>query len=135
MVKQGGTSNLWNISPQTHPQALQMQRKQMKRTAFKPRKGKTWKKLDKISKSPHRRAKLFIPQSVRDEVMERSGEQCEVMDAGYRCGYTGQHMHHLKPKGRGGKNTVDNLKWICAVCHAYIHQNPKCAEEMGLLIK
>jgi 5-methylcytosine-specific restriction endonuclease McrA len=45
-------------------------------------------------------------------------------------------IHHRKPRGRGGKlNDPTNFVSVCRQCHKKIHDNPKWAEEIGLLIK
>ena len=33
--------------------------------------------------------------------------------------------HHLKPKNKGGKNTLDNGLTLCRDCHTIVHHNIK----------
>lgn len=97
--------------------------------------------LAKVSKNKEKRARLTIPSAVRKAVQERSGFQCEVVekqsmgsfDVSIRCMNPASDLHHVTPKGRGGKNTVSNLKHICRACHIFIHHKVKKATDMGLL--
>lgn len=41
--------------------------------------------------------------------------------------------HHVVPRARGVDHSPGNLLWVSAQCHAYIHENPKWAAEMGYL--
>jgi RNA-directed DNA polymerase len=44
------------------------------------------------------------------------------------------HIHHKEPRSQGGKNTVDNLDLLHAVCHRQIHsQNPVKRSTAGCL--
>jgi hypothetical protein len=108
-------------------------------TSRKPLKQKTplkrYKRLNPISKNKERAAKRFIPKAVLKQLHERSGGQCEVIVQGYRCNGGAKDPHHVLPKGRGGKNTLDNLLHICRWCHRLIHDYPDKAEQMGILKK
>lgn len=50
------------------------------------------------------------------------------------CTYHSTDVHHRD--GRIGSNYLDKTKWIpgCRACHVWIHNNPKSARELGLLI-
>lgn len=41
---------------------------------------------------------------------------CEI------CGNKGHHKHHIISKSKGGKNTKDNLTFLCASCHMEVHK-------------
>ena len=38
----------------------------------------------------------------------------------YYCG----HVSHIKSRGAGGEDTLDNAKWKCFDCHRREHDNP-----------
>lgn len=40
---------------------------------------------------------------------------CEI------CKNKGHHKHHIISKSLGGKNTNDNLTFLCASCHHEVH--------------
>ena len=42
-------------------------------------------------------------------------------------------LHHILPRSRGGKNEIDNLIPVCAMCHMWIHAHPAEAKKHGLL--
>lgn len=51
---------------------------------------------------------MSIPQSVKDEVYERSGGQCEI------CGSThGLQHHHIVKRSQGGPDTAENIILLC----------------------
>lgn len=58
-------------------------------------------------------------KAFRVAVFERAGGHCE------RCGVQPRkgelHAHHLKPRGRGGRHTIENGAALCAGCHDAIH--------------
>ena len=79
-----------------------------------------------------RRARLTyrprrIPALVRMEVRLRAGGWCE------RCGAQGHHLHHRRPRSRGGADTADNLVLLCWRCHAWVHDHPAQAKAEGWL--
>jgi 5-methylcytosine-specific restriction endonuclease McrA len=57
-----------------------------------------------------------IPIAVRDEVFVRDGARCTYKGpGGRRCGATqGLTLDHVTPFARGGGNTVNNLRLLCA---------------------
>lgn len=102
----------------------------MKRSAFKPRKGKIWKSLNRVSKSPHRRAARTIPESVKREVRERSFGRCERKG----CQRIAVDFHHILARSQGGKHTAVNLKHLCRPDHTLCKDRPNEAIELGLVI-
>jgi len=66
--------------------------------------------------APPLRRRGHIPRAVLREVVERDGLQCSYQGAnGCRC--TAQaflQVHHERPWARGGRETVDNLRLLCA---------------------
>ena len=57
-----------------------------------------------------------IPAAVRDKVFVRDKGRCAYIGmTGERCGAThGLQIDHIVPYGRGGRNTADNLRLLCA---------------------
>lgn len=51
------------------------------------------------------------------------------------CILRASHAHHVLPRGRGGKDTLDNLVALCHPCHTYVHANPAWSYEAGLLAR
>ena len=41
--------------------------------------------------------------------------------------------HHILPRGRGGKDTYDNLVSLHRKCHRYIHEHPAEGKRKGFL--
>jgi 5-methylcytosine-specific restriction endonuclease McrA len=62
------------------------------------------------------RGSRHVPASVRDEVFVRDGGRCTYKGpGGKRCGATfGLTLDHVTPFARGGGNTADNLRLLCA---------------------
>lgn len=122
-----------------------MKRSPLKRSAFKRK--ATHKKLSPISKDKARRDKRFIPKAVMEALLLRSGGQCEVSDetlippngmVGFsfmmRCQNKADDPHHVLPKSRGGKNTLDNLLHLCRYPHhAMCKDKPLEAKKLGIL--
>lgn len=54
-----------------------------------------------------------------------------------RCGlnpaHKAQHVHHILPRGSGGKDELENLIPLCSKCHGKIHQEGtrKWREKLG----
>lgn len=55
-----------------------------------------------------------FPQKVRDQIIEDQNGQC------YLCGSSTKYIHHVKPRGRGGRGVRTNGMLACVNCH-----NPK----------
>jgi 5-methylcytosine-specific restriction endonuclease McrA len=48
---------------------------------------------------------------------------CEV------CGSQAVDIHHIQPRSRGGKDTVENLMALCRGCHHEVHFGTKFKSE------
>lgn len=55
-------------------------------------------------------------QSVKKEVIKRSGNRCERCDIDFDEGTTGE-FHHIIPVVFGGSNSIDNCSLLCRDCH------------------
>ena len=42
-------------------------------------------------------------------------------------------VHHIVPRGRGGRNDLDNLVSLCPGHHRWVETNRRAAKELGLL--
>lgn len=83
-------------------------------------------------------------QAVRLQVLERAKGRCEFEEVtlaftGIRralkgCSGRADHVHHRKPRSRGGSNSLANCCALCWRCHEYIHANPAKATELGLML-
>lgn len=106
----------------------------MKRTALKRKTPlKRGKGLAKVGK--HR--KPIQAQYVKQRTAFLEKAAATGCQAGIECGLTpgkAQDVHHKQ--GRAGKLLLDETKWIavCRRCHDWIHDNPKEATDLGLLI-
>jgi hypothetical protein len=72
--------------------------------------------VDRPQKNPRpSKDETRIPAHVKREVMERSGGRCEcILPSGERCGSAhGLELHHVDPRARGGKATVDKIVATC----------------------
>lgn len=74
-----------------------------------------------------RNDKSDFPLSVRQAVMLRV--LCEFP----ACGAKIQHVHHIKLRSQGGKGTLDNAAGLCRFHHAWVHDHPAEAHQMGLM--
>lgn len=55
---------------------------------------------------------------------EKIYEQVRILDSNrcIRCGsYEGVQVHHIIPRSKCGKHTLDNLMCLCHNCHMGIH--------------
>lgn len=89
------------------------------------------KSLNKIS--PTKGHKRFIPIEVLEAILYRSNFRCEFIRLGFRCEKNATDSHHIIPRSRGGKHTVENLIRLCREHHRYCHDHPKTARELGYL--
>ena len=59
-----------------------------------------------------------IPEKVRDEVLERDNNQCQL------CGTGGENrlqLHHIEFRSQGGTHDPVNLVTLCFKCHEEVH--------------
>ena len=80
-----------------------------------------------------KRAKAVKYAQARAEVIERSQGRCEVVLGTSACTSQGTQAHHIRRRSQGGQDTAENLIWICAAHHTWVHANPATAEHYGLL--
>jgi len=64
----------------------------------------------------------------RKEVCDRAHSRCEICGKyapllidGYFDLYGCGHVSHIKSRGAGGSDTLDNVKWSCSDCHYKRH--------------
>jgi 5-methylcytosine-specific restriction endonuclease McrA len=55
-----------------------------------------------------------IPDKVKKQVLDRD-KYCQG------CGGPGVHLHHIIFRSHGGKHEVDNLVYLCNLCHSNAH--------------
>lgn len=74
-------------------------------------------------------------EKFRLEVWKRAGGRCEICGAwsplrdrdGVFDVFTSGHISHIKSRGSGGSDTLDNVKWSCFKCHSK-HHGPKWSD-------
>lgn len=62
-----------------------------------------------------------IPEKIRQQVIDR-----DIYCQG--CGKPGVHIHHIIFRSAGGKHTLNNLVYLCDVCHRMAHAYRKWRE-------
>ncbi len=73
---------------------------------------------------PPKERSRYIPDAVRESVLERAGHQCEFVGESHRCHQrSGLQVDHVHPFGKQGSNDSSNLRALCAV------HNLRCAEQ------
>lgn len=75
-----------------------------------------------------------FPPAVRDIVVNRSMESCEICGAGRVA-----EIHHRRPRGSGGSrdpetNRASNALGLCRDCHRMCESYRRVAELMGWLV-
>lgn len=60
-----------------------------------------------------------FPEEVRQRIVEKYNGRCG------HCYKTGEHIHHVRPKGSGGRGVYTNGLLLCAGCHTRIHMDSK----------
>lgn len=62
----------------------------------------------------------------------RDNHTCQFHDPDGTVSCSGKmHVHHIRPRGRGGGNELENLILVCGKAHEWIHQHPRDAQDMG----
>ncbi|CAB0571863.1 HNH endonuclease [Corynebacterium diphtheriae] len=75
-----------------------------------------------------------MPHDVASKVVGRADALCEALLPASHCTGTAEVLHHRHLRSQGGKDTPSNLVHICTRCHDWIHNNPKDAAALGLII-
>ena len=110
------------------------------RSPFKPRKGKTWKRLHPIN--PRNKDRFIPPDSIA-AVKKRSGGRCERMIVTEhngrrhycRCPKPAMRTpHHILARSQGGDHSPKNLLDLCFDDHRWATDNPKQAIIEGIVI-
>lgn len=106
----------------------------MKRTPlrrFTPLKAKTpLRRVEPIGKRSRVKA---VPKSIYEQVLARD-LGCVARDTvrDIRC-FGRIDPHHILPRSRGGKDTLDDLASLCRAHHEWVHAHPAQSYELGLL--
>ncbi len=58
---------------------------------------------------------------LRVNVLARANGRCER--CGKWVGYFYLHVHHRKPRSRGGEHTLKNAVAMCGLCHMGVHEH------------
>ncbi|QYY44732.1 HNH endonuclease (plasmid) [Aneurinibacillus thermoaerophilus] len=67
---------------------------------------------------PKRKSRSEFSASVRQKIDKRDGKYCQ------ECGNpNAPEMHHVMPRGRGGRGVVTNGLRLCVSCHDKIHED------------
>ena len=69
------------------------------------------KKRIKLKPSEYRKMKT--------ELYNRAKESCEI--CGRWVEFAQFHVHHIKTRGAGGDDSLDNCQGLCFKCHRAIH--------------
>ena len=70
---------------------------------------------------------------VREQVASRYW--CEAAGLGV-CQpdqHRGDHAHHVVLRSRGGEDSPENMRFLCAAAHLWVHNFPRLATELGLM--
>jgi 5-methylcytosine-specific restriction endonuclease McrA len=76
-----------------------------------------------VSKPKHKRrvqkksSRGKFTESTREQVKDKYDNLCQ------QCFGKGHHVHHVYPKGRGGRNVITNALLLCNQCHREVHDN------------
>lgn len=76
----------------------------------------------------------------RKEVYERENGVCQECETyaplfdvyGQFNEFTCGHVSHIKSRGSGGSDTLDNVKWKCFKCHNIKEHGPKWSKKAVL---
>ena len=73
-----------------------------------------------------KRSKLnWLDPAVRLAVLNRDDWRCQ------RCGSAGPlHVHHIRPRSRGGPDETENLLTLCFRCHSTIHGSGHSSDQL-----
>lgn len=79
-------------------------------------------------------AYLVELDAAKEQVRQRSGGICEALIAEV-CQTRAAHVHHRKPRSKGGSNALSNLLHTCRACHEHIHAHPLTSRERGFILR
>lgn len=80
-----------------------------------------------------KKRKLGVPKDVLAEVIGRDcGCVARSIVLETRC-WGEIDPHHVLPKGRGGKDTADNLICLCRAHHDWVHNHPEASYALNFL--
>ena len=68
---------------------------------------------------PKQRQRNTFSSKVRKQIMQDSDGACRS------CGRRATQIHHVMPRGRGGRGVYTNGMATCSDCHRRIHQDNK----------
>lgn len=81
-----------------------------------------------------RKHKGYSWARVRVAMLEAAGYRCQAA-ASPGCRVAANHVHHVLPRGRGGKDDGSTpLLVVCFVCHQWIHEHPYASREREWLV-
>jgi hypothetical protein len=84
--------------------------------------------------APRRRAPLHRPRSARLSAEPTGARLCQGRLRGAPGGCCGAlHRHHVVRRSQLGPDTPENLLWVCAWHHAWLHDHVADARLLGLL--
>lgn len=78
---------------------------------------------------PERAARGKFTEDTRKKVKEKYENACQ------QCFQKGHHIHHVYPKGRGGRNVITNALLLCNGCHRELHDNEELLQHWIELFK
>ena len=69
-----------------------------------------------------KRLKLSVKeyQELRKKACKRAMSSCEKCFAW--CPLSNGHLHHKKTRGAGGDDKLENVIWLCYLCHDKNHK-------------
>ena len=72
-----------------------------------------------------KRIKLSVKgyQELREEACKRAMGHCESCFSW--CPMSNGHLHHVRSRGAGGGDVIDNVMWLCYMCHDKEHRGLK----------
>ena len=66
---------------------------------------------------PTQKQRNNFSKKVRNQIMQDQRDKCQS------CGQKATQIHHVKPRGRGGRGVYSNGMAICNDCHTRIHKD------------
>jgi hypothetical protein len=81
-------------------------------------------------------------EAIRQQAHDRAGGLCEAgitdqcRERGRDFTRLGGHQgHHRQLRSRGGPDTIENVVAVCGYCHKWVHEHPRKATELGLMVR